>query len=159
MGVSPLVLLMVEILHQLRLVVFPITYRVSYIPDGERRISAINGTYLSNTSPFSTEPWLWEKDGERVFWKSYDTTRIRKGFSWTWALEMGIPMEYLWFLSLKTCTQNTGYPPVPPPLVAAMGSSAEMPPGAHDQLGGWCFLSDSIRDLLIPQLEVTYIAL
>ena len=33
---------MEEILHQLRLVVYPIIYRVSHIPGGDRRISAIN---------------------------------------------------------------------------------------------------------------------
>ncbi len=68
---------MVEILHQLRLVVFPITYKVSYIPDGERRISAINGTYLSNTSPFSTEPWLWEKPSIlEILWHNKNLQRI-----------------------------------------------------------------------------------
>ena len=47
-GLSPnlpqieVILLMAEILHQLRLVVYPIIYRVSYIPGGDRQISAIN---------------------------------------------------------------------------------------------------------------------
>ena len=33
---DPFLLLMAEILHQLRLVVYPIIYRVSYIPGGAR---------------------------------------------------------------------------------------------------------------------------
>ena len=40
-----LILLMAEILHQLRLVVDPITCRVLYIPGGDRRISAMNSSW------------------------------------------------------------------------------------------------------------------
>ena len=38
---------MAEILHKLRLVVYPIVYRVPYIPGGDRQISAINSMKMN----------------------------------------------------------------------------------------------------------------
>ena len=42
-----LIMLMAEILHQLRLVVYPIIYRVLYIPGGCFGISSINSSRVS----------------------------------------------------------------------------------------------------------------
>ena len=41
-------LLMEEVLHQLRLVVYPIIYQVLYIPGGDRRIWSINSSGTAN---------------------------------------------------------------------------------------------------------------
>ena len=41
MGLYQNIPLMEEILHPVRLVVYPIVYRVSYIPGGDRQISSI----------------------------------------------------------------------------------------------------------------------
>ena len=45
-----LILLMEEILHQLRLAVFPIIYKGLYIPCGDRRISEPSTVFWSNIS-------------------------------------------------------------------------------------------------------------
>ena len=39
--------------HQSRLVVYPTIYRVSYIPDGDRRISSVNSIVIRSISPNS----------------------------------------------------------------------------------------------------------
>ena len=48
--------------HQLSLVVYPIIYRVFYIPGGDRRISSINSSTGRDTIPRRSSPpttWCW----------------------------------------------------------------------------------------------------
>ncbi len=63
---------MAEILHQLRLVVFPIIYRVSYLPGGARfqpsTVSFFFGVELKNRMKFDQMKFVKQKivEGERV---------------------------------------------------------------------------------------------
>ena len=60
---------MAEILHQLRLVVYPIIYRVSYIPGGARFQPSTVVNYLGRlTQVFFCDFFLWREQNECFFW-------------------------------------------------------------------------------------------